>query len=93
MYNLNINDRQISVLQASSHVFHFKLVFWSVARDKSRLIRHAYYSGMPCWSAMQRLKLGRLTPSRAGVPSGAARRYCAGHETGTPNSFATWSGQ
>jgi len=32
---------------------------------------------------MQRLKSGRLTPSRAGVPSGAARRYCAGHEMGT----------
>lgn len=53
----------------------------------------AYDSGMPCWSAMQCLKSGRLKPSRAGVPSGAARRYCTGHEMGTPNSFATWSGQ
>ncbi len=60
-------------------------------RDPNRIL--ACYSGMPCWSAMQRLKSGRLTPSRAGVPSGAARRYCTGHERGTPNSFATWSGQ
>ena len=55
-------------------------------RDPNRIL--ACYSGMPCWSAMQRLKSGRLTPSRAGVPSGAARRYCTGHERGTPNSFA-----